>query len=148
MPNSRVRVAGGMTAVGLALTLTAVAPAAVSAGTYTGTLAPPRNEVAVTVSLDAHGVLHARISDIPLYCPGGGSPIPIAFWATRVSRHGTFTAHAVHRISVGPLKGRIEDRLNLTGHFTNPHTVKGTLVTRNPIAPRCGGTSRFTAKRR
>lgn len=144
---SRLRTAGGLTAVGLALTLTAAAAAAVSAGTYTGALAPPRAQVTVTVSLSTRGVVHARISDIPLYCSSGGPAIPVKFPAAEVSRHGTFSASAVHRIGVGPLKGQVGERLKLTGHFTGPHTVSGTLMTANPIAPGCSGKSRFTAKR-
>ncbi len=117
-----------------------------SQGSYTGTLAKPRTAITIAITLHG-GRARAHISDVPLYCSGGGPAQPVSFGAAKVARRGTFTAKAVNRIKVGPLKGKVGERLTLTGRFAAHGKVSGKLATVYPDAKTCGGTSRFTAAR-
>ena len=115
------------------------------AGTYSGSLAAPRTEYLVTLKV-AHGKLaKAHLSNFPIYCSGGGPPIPITFPAAEVSLKGKFTTKSEYRIAVGPLKGKIGDRFALSGTFSSKGTVSGKLKTVDVNFAKCGGTSAFSA---
>ena len=87
------------------------------------------------------------LSNVPLYCSGGGPPIPFTFKGTSISKGGAFKVRGVNRIKIGPLKGQIGEKLTLTGRFTGHGRVSGKLATVYPRAKTCGGTSRFSARR-
>jgi hypothetical protein len=90
----------------LPLAAGATAAAAVTPGTYTGTLAPPRSDISITLTV-ASGKAKAAISNTPLYCSGGGPPLPFTFKAARIAKTGAFTVKGIERIKVGPRKGQI-----------------------------------------
>ncbi|MGO9902355.1 MAG: hypothetical protein ACLP0J_22305 [Solirubrobacteraceae bacterium] len=95
----------------------------------------------------AHGRLtKANLSNFPIYCSGGGPPIPIAFAGAKIAKTGKFTTKSEYEIKLGPLKGKIGDRFVLSGVFTSRGTVSGKLETANLDVPACGGTSAFSAK--
>jgi hypothetical protein len=134
-------------AVALVLAVTASALAAAPpSGTYRGTLAPPRTDIKVSMKLAGTHLTQIKISDVPLYCSGGGKPIPTSFPSTHLSATHAFTAHTTNRIKVGPLKGQVGERLTMSGRFTHGK-VSGTLKTVWPLAKSCGGRSAFSAKR-
>ena len=136
-----------MAVVALALAVTATALAgAPRAGTYRGTLAPPRTAFTISMKLKGAKLTRIRISNVPFYCSSGGPAIPVGFPSTTISNSGRFRVRAVNRIKVGPLKGRIGEKLTLTGRFSHT-TVKGRLTTVVPNAKVCNGSSAYTAKR-
>jgi hypothetical protein len=132
--------------VALVLALSASALAA-QPGTYTGTLAPPRSIISVSLTVHAGRLSKTTLSNLPLYCSGGGPPIPFTFKGTSISKSGAFKVRGVNRIKIGPLKGQIGEKLTLTGRFTGHGRVSGKLATVYPRAKTCGGTSRFSARR-
>ena len=114
-------------------------------GTYTGSLAAPRTEYIVSLRVAGGKLTKAHLSNFPIYCEGGGPPIPIAFPGAGVSKTGKFTTKSEYKIEVGPLKGKIGDRFVLSGTFTSQGTVSGKLKTVSVDVPKCGGTSAFSA---
>jgi hypothetical protein len=115
-------------------------------GTYKGSLAAPRTAYIVSLRV-AHGKLtKANLSNFPIYCSGGGPPIPITFPGANASKTGKFTTKSDYKIKLGPLKGKIGDRFVLSGTFTSKGTASGKLKTVNLDVPKCGGTSSFSAK--
>jgi hypothetical protein len=115
-------------------------------GTYKGSLAAPRTDYIVSLHV-AHGKLtKAHLSNFPIYCSGGGPPIPITFSGDTVSKTGKFTTKSDYKIKLGPLKGKIGNRFVLSGTFTSDGTVSGKLKTVDLNVPKCGGTSAFSAK--
>jgi hypothetical protein len=148
---SRRRRIAGPAATGAVVTTLALAATAlaggVTAGTYSGTLAPPRTAYLVTLTTHRSTLKRATLSNIPIYCSGGGPAIPVRFGTAKISSRGAFTAHGIYRIAVGPRKGKIGDRLTLSGRFSSHGTVSGTLHTVVVGIQGCSGTSRFSAKR-
>ena len=114
-------------------------------GTYSGSLAAPRTEYLVSLKIAHDKLAKAHLSNFPIYCSGGGPPIPITFPAAKVSRAGKFTTKSEYRIEVGPLKGKIGDRFVLSGTFSSHGTVSGKLKTVDLNFSKCGGTSAFSA---
>jgi hypothetical protein len=143
----RIATAAAVSAVAaLALAATALA-SGVKAGTYTGALVAPRTTFLVTLTTHGNTLRRATLSNVPIYCSGGGPAIPVRFGKATISPRGAFTAHGIYRIAVGPKKGQIGDRLTLSGRFSGHGTVSGTLRTVVVGIPSCSGTSRFSAKR-
>jgi hypothetical protein len=129
----------------IAVTAEAASTVKVQSGTYSGTLASPRTEYTLSLKVTASKLKKATLSNIPIYCSGGGPPIAIHFGAAAISKTGKFTSKAIYRIIEGPLKGKIGDRFTMKGAFTSAGTVSGTLRTIDASVPKCGGSSRFTA---
>jgi hypothetical protein len=118
-------------------------------GTYKGTLAAPRTEYAVTLTV-AHGKLtKATLSNIPLYCSSGGPATPVKFAGSKIApATGAFATTGKYSIKVGPYKGKVGEKLKLSGHFTSKGTVSGVLATTFVLnGPKCTGKTAFTAAR-
>jgi hypothetical protein len=136
----------------IATVAVAVAPAVAGAtaslksGTYKGSLAAPRTEYIVILHVSHGKLTSGHLSNFPIYCSGGGPPIPVSFPAAEVSKTGKFTTNSDYKIKVGPLKGKIGDRFVLSGTFSSHGTVSGKLKTVNLDSPTCGGSSRFSAQ--
>ena len=135
----------GLTAT-LALIAAAVAIAAtVKAGTYTGTLKGRAITITFRVPKGAKKVTAIKISDVPLYCSGGGPPIPISFRTATISKHGTFSSKGTYFIKAGPRKGQVGARLALTGSFGKTGHESGKLTTTWVGVPHsCSGASKYT----
>jgi hypothetical protein len=118
-------------------------------GTYGGTLAAPRTEYAVTLTV-AHGKLtRATVSNIPLYCSSGGPATPVKFAGSKIApATGAFSTTGKYLIKVGPYKGKVGEKLKLSGRFTSKGTVSGVLATTFVLnGPKCTGKTAFTAAR-
>jgi hypothetical protein len=123
----------------------AVAPAAsVKSGTYNGKL-NPNSSVKIKI-VAKHGKATASISNIPLFCSGGGPAIPIHFPTVAISRSGAFRTSYNHKITVGPRKGQLGTKLQLSGTFSGSH-VQGVLETSWIGNTICSGRSIYTAKK-
>ena len=134
--------------VALACTFaTSASAAGPKSGTYTGHLAAPRATYVVKLTVHGTRISAATINSTPFYCSGGGPPTPVRFAAGKIAGRGSFTLHGVYKILVGPLKGKIGDRLTLSGRFTSRGTVSGTVRTVVVGIKSCSGSSRFSAKR-
>jgi hypothetical protein len=141
------------TALAVALALAAAAAVAIAAnqvkgGSYTGSLLPATRAISVSFKVSSTGkqVSSLRISNIPIYCSGGGPPIPIRFKNAAISAQGTFTSSAQYVIKVGPLKGKVGEKLKITGKFLKGKREQGTLTTSYPKAHACGGSSPYKTK--
>jgi len=139
------RIAILATAALLALSATALAGKPKS-GIYHGALAAPRTTYLVSMRLAGVKLTHVTLSNVPIYCSGGGPAIPVTFPAAKISAAGRFTVKATVRIKVGPKKGQIGEKLTLSGRFAHGK-VSGTLETVFVSFAQCSGRSRFTAAR-
>lgn len=147
--------AGG--AVVVALTVgagfTGVAVAAhhvkVKSGAYSGTLAPPKNDVTVSFKVSAGGkrVTGLTISDTPFYCQGGGRAIPLRFADASISKSGSFTSTGKFVIKEGPFKGQVATKLKITGKFGPGGIEQGTLTSTWTKAPECTGKSSYSTRK-
>jgi hypothetical protein len=119
------------------------------AGTYHGALAAPRSHILVRfkVSQSAKTVSSLRISDIPLFCSGGGPAVAITFKNATISSAGRFKSTGRQIIQVGPNKGQVGATLSITGRFLTGGHERGTITTVNSASKACGGTTSYTAKR-
>jgi hypothetical protein len=143
-------------AVGAVL-MSAVLPTGVAAaaskptfksGTYKGTLAAPRNFITVTLKLTGKKVSGLTISDVPLFCSGGGRPIPIHLSKATITTAGRFTSTGTYLFQVGPFKGQVGDQLTINGRFSTKGKLTGTLKVVLPRTPACNGTTTFTASKK
>jgi hypothetical protein len=118
-------------------------------GTYKGTLTAPRTEYAVTLTVSGGKLTKARVSNIPLYCSSGGPAIPVKFAGSKIaSANGAFSTTGKYTIKVGPFKGKVGEKLKLSGRFTSKGTVSGVLATTFVLnGPKCTGNNPFTASR-
>ncbi len=128
---------------------TAVASSAVKpkSGTYKGTLAAPRTEYAVTLTVSDGRLTKATLSNVPFYCSSGGPATPVRFAGSKIaSTTGKFSTTGEYLIKVGPYKGKVGDKLKLSGRFTSKGTVSGVLATTFVLnGPKCTGKTAFTA---
>lgn len=147
----RIRIRHGLGAVcavvlafGAIFTAAALA-AGFKSGTYKGTV--KHDGITITLKLGGLELRSAHISNLPLYCSGGGPTIPITFKKAKVSSSGKFTAHGTYHILEGPYKGKPGAKLTLSGRFTTHGAVSGTLKTKwwNKVPRDCSGHSRFSA---
>jgi hypothetical protein len=117
------------------------------AGTYHGALAAPRSQILVRfkVSKSTKTVSSLRISDVPLFCSGGGPAIAITFKNATISRTGRFKSTGKQIIQVGPRKGQVGATLSISGRFLKGGHERGTITTVNSAAKACGGTTTYTA---
>jgi hypothetical protein len=132
----------------LAPTALAGSTVKVKSGTYKGTLGAARTLYKVTLTV-AHAKLEkATLSNIPIYCSSGGPATPVKFAAAKISRGGQFSTHGNYLIKVGPLKGKVGEKLQMSGRFKSNGTVAGTLTTAFVLnGPHCTGKTTFTASR-
>jgi hypothetical protein len=130
---------------------TAVAASTVKpkTGTYKGTLVAPRTEYAVTLTVSHGKLTKATLSNIPLYCSSGGPATPVKFPGSKIAATtGAFSTTGTYLIKVGPYKGKVGERLKLSGRFTSNGTVSGHLATAFVLnGPMCTGKTAFTAAR-
>jgi hypothetical protein len=142
----RARLAAVTITAALALAATAVASGP-KPGTYKGSFKGGLITVHISLKLTGTKLGPVKISNIPLYCAGGGQPLVFTFPKATISGAGGFTLHGVNKIKIGPLKGKVGEVITLTGTFTRHGTVSGTVKTAYPRAPKsCAGSSRFSAK--
>jgi hypothetical protein len=133
----------------LSLAVAGVALAKPLAGrTYKGALGKPLGSIAVAIKVSSTGkrVTSVRISNIPLYCSGGGEAIPVTLKGGAISRSGKFTSTGSNKIKIGPLKGKVGERFKMTGTFGTHGHESGKLTTTYPINPVCGGSTRYSTK--
>src|SRR3954452_18245749 len=125
----------------LLVTPAAIAAAPTKGGSYRGTLAAPRTSIAVTFKVSANGrkVSALKVSDLPLYCSGGGPATPITFKAAAIVS-GKFKSTGKQTITTGPLMGQPGATLVITGKFASRGKESGKLTTSYAKAPTCGGT--------
>ena len=129
----------------LLLAQSAIAGTPKKGGSYRGAVAAPRTSIAVTFHVSASGakVSALKISNMPIYCSGGGPPVPITFKTARVAK-GKFKSTGKQTISVGPKKGQTGATLSITGTFGKRGKESGKLTIKYSSAPTCGGTSTYT----
>ena len=141
-------------ALGLAVAALAAGPAAAVAAapekgaSYKGTLTAPRTSIKVSLAVSADGrkITKLRISNIPLFCSGGGPPVPITFKAAKTSIAGTFTSTGVQHITSGPHKGQLGARLSITGKFGAGGSEHGAVTVKFPTAKSCDGTTTYSTR--
>lgn len=141
----RAGVAGSVLFATMLFAAGALAAHPVKGASYNGPLLPATKQVTVsfTVSANGHEVTRLRISNLPLYCSGGGRAVPERFHNAKLTKAGTFKSAAKQIITVGPHKGQVGARLSITGRFTTTGE-RGTLTTTFSKAPSCGGKSAYT----
>jgi len=132
----------------LAAVALAARPNQVKGGSYNGGLLPASRGVRVSfkVSRDGRTVTFLRITNTPLYCEGGGAATPVHFKNAPISSSGRFTSTGRYVIKVGPLKGEVGTRLQITGRFLDARREQGTLTTTYLKAPKCSGRSSYATK--
>jgi hypothetical protein len=68
--------------------------------------------------------------------------------SAKFGRTGAFTDNGKRNILVGPYKGKLGEKLTLSGRFTSRGTVSGTEKTTFVLnGPQCRGKTTFTASR-
>lgn len=137
-------------ALGVGFTGIAVAAshAKVKGGSYAGTLAPSRPEIAVSFKVSPNGkrITGLTINDTPFYCQGGGRPIPEQFANASISKSGSFTSTSKFVIKEGPFKGQLSTKLKITGKFGPGGTEHGTVTATWTKSPECTGKSSYSTK--
>jgi hypothetical protein len=149
----RLKWNGVSAAVGVLLALVALATTALAAGqvkggVYKGGLMPARDGVVVSFKVSSNGkqVTALSISNVPLYCSGGGRPTPVGFKNALISTKGTFSSTGRYVIKEGPNKGKVGSKLKITGKFSKGRTEQGTLTTTYVGFSNCSGKSPYTTK--
>ena len=122
----------------------------VKGGSYAGTLAPSRPQIAVSFKVSANGkrVTGLTINDTPFYCQGGGRPIPEQFANASISKSGSFTSTGKFVIKEGPFKGQLSTKLKITGKFSPNGTERGIVTATWTKSPECTGKSSYTTIKR
>jgi len=147
---SRWKVLTVVCALAFALILASVVFGAtvIKGGAYSGNLIPARDGVVVSFKVSPNGkkVTGLSISNIPLYCSGGGPPIPIHFNGASISSKGTFTSTGIYHNLEGPKKGQVGAKLKITGKFLKGGKEQGTLVTNYVGFASCSGKSPYSTK--
>lgn len=144
---SRLRLLAAALLLALVLASAALA-AAFKSGTYKATIPSIARPIAFSLKLSGTRVGPVKISDIPIYCVGGGAPIPRTFPTVRLSATGTFTTRTTFKPTFGPFKGKVTSRLTITGRFTTSGRMSGKITVVNLTLAKCGGSTAFTAKRK
>jgi hypothetical protein len=144
---------GVSAALGATLALVLLASVALAAnqvkgGSYKGGLVPARQEIVVSFKVSSNGkqVTALQVSNSPLYCSGGGRPIPVHFKNAPISASGAFASTGKYVIVEGPKKGQVGTKLKITGKFLKDGAEQGTLTTTYVGVPSCGGKSSYTTK--
>jgi hypothetical protein len=126
----------------------ALAAGPVKGGSYTGSLIPSRDGVTVSFKVAANGkqVTGLSTSNVPLYCSGGGKPIPVRFKNATISGKGTFSSTGKYLVLEGPKKGQVGANLKISGKFLNGGKEQGTLTTSYVGFASCSGKSGYSTK--
>jgi hypothetical protein len=137
--------------IGLAVLLlagVALAAAPVKGGSYTGSLIPPRDGVTVSFKVSGNGkkLTGLSTSNVPLYCSGGGRPIPVHFKSAAIAGNGTFSSTGRYLILEGPKKGQVGANLKISGKFLGSGKEQGTLTTSYVGFANCSGKSAYSTK--
>lgn len=137
-------VVAALAVFGAATTASATKP--LKGGIFAGTL-NLRSDIKVTFKVSKSGtqVRSLKLTDLPIFCEGGGAPIPVTFKPMSVSRTGSFTGRATTRFDDGSL----QSKLKITGKFVKRRAATGTLTVDwqfkdDPTG--CDGKSKFSAK--
>src|SRR6185312_4766971 len=144
----KVLTASTALAVLLVVASGALAASQIKGGSYTGSLVPSRDGVLVSFKVSSSGkqVSALTITNIPLYCSGGGKPIPVHFKNAQISSKGTFSSTGKYVIAEGPKKGQIGNKLKITGKFLKGGKEQGTLTTTYVSFASCSGKSSYSTK--
>jgi hypothetical protein len=140
---------GMVVAVGvLGVTGVALAANPVKGATYSGALAPPRSSYKVSFEVSGTGgqITRLIISNLPLYCSGGGEAIPVKFADAPISKSGTFTSTGKYVTLEGPLKGQLATKLKINGTFGKGGSEQGTVTSTWVKVHGCSGQSTYTTK--
>jgi hypothetical protein len=147
----QVRLGGRNSAVAAALALSALACTSAALATnqvkgasYKGAVAKKPITVSLKVASSGKQVTGLAISNLPLYCSGGGPAIPVHFASALISSQGTFTSTGKYVIAEGHFKGQIEAKLKITGKFLKGGKEQGVLTTTFLKTPTCGGKSSYS----
>jgi hypothetical protein len=140
-------------ALGTALALALLAAAAIASstvkvksGAYKGTLGT--GTIKITLTVGGGKLKSASLSDVPLFCSSGGPPVVIKFGSAKIAKSGAFSDHTQRKITVGPYRGKVGEKLTLSGKFTSSGTVSGTEKTTFVLnGPHCTGKVAFSAAR-
>ena len=126
----------------------ALAASSVKGGSYAGNLIPARDGVTVSFKVSANGnkVTGLSTSNVPLYCSGGGKPIPVHFKNATISNKGTFSSTGKYLVLEGPKKGQVGANLKISGKFLKGGKERGTLRTSYVGFPGCSGISAYSTK--
>jgi hypothetical protein len=144
----KVLPAVGMLAWALVLASVVFAANAVKGGSFTGSLVPSRDGVLVSFKVSASGkqVTSLSTSNTPLYCSGGGKPIPVHFKNAAISSKGTFSSTGKYLVLEGPKKGQVGANLRITGKFLKGREEQGMLTTSYVGFSNCSGKSAYSTK--
>lgn len=126
----------------------ALAAGPVKGGSYAGSLIPSRDGVTVSFKVSVNGktVSSLSTSNTPLYCSGGGKPIPVHFKNATISNKGTFASVGKYLVLEGPKKGQVGANLKITGKFLKGRKEQGTLTTSYVGFSNCSGKSAYSTK--
>jgi hypothetical protein len=126
----------------------ALAAGPIKGGSYAGSLIPSRDGVTVSFKVSTAGkrVIGLSASNTPLYCSGGGKPIPVHFKNATISSKGMFSSTGKYLILEGPKKGQVGANLRITGKFLKGGKEQGTLTTSYVGFPGCSGKSAYSTK--
>jgi hypothetical protein len=126
----------------------AFAAGPVKGGSYAGSLIPSMDGATVSfkVSADGKKVTGLSISNTPLYCSGGGKPIPVRFKSAAISSKGTFFSTGKYLVLEGPKKGQVAANLKISGKFLKGRKERGTLTTSYVGFSNCSGISAYSTK--
>ena len=126
----------------------AFAAGPVKGGSYTGSLIPSRDGVTVSFKVSANGkrVSGLSTSNTPLFCSGGGKPIPVHFKNAAISSKGTFFSTGKYLILEGPKKGQVGASLKISGKFLKGGKERGTLIISYAGFSNCSGISAYSTK--
>ncbi len=121
----------------------ALAASQVKGASYKGEVAQKQVTVSLKVSSSGKQVTALSISNTPIYCQGGGRPIPVRFANAPISAGGTFTSTGRYVIAEGPFKGQLGTKLKITGKFLGGGREQGVLTTTWVKTPSCSGKSSY-----
>jgi hypothetical protein len=135
----------------IAVVAVGTATAAVQKGAkYSGFVTPSASGITISWKVSSSGrkVTGIKLSDVPLFCEGGGEPIVAKFKSAKVEK-SAFTSTASADFTSGPNQGQPQYRLKLKGRFTRTKNATGTIVVDWFGADKsCDGKSTFFAQPR
>ena len=123
----------------LAAATDAFAGKPVKGATYNGTVKQNAISLLFKVSASGRRVTKLTLSNLPLFCQGGGAPSKISFDSARI-RRGRF-----HTSATQTFHGSVAATAKLAGKFTANGGAKGSLNVTYPKAHSCSGSTTFTA---
>jgi hypothetical protein len=142
--NGTAIAAMALLALGSASAALAATANQIKGASYSGEVAQKHVTVSFKVSSSGKQVTGLRTSNLPLYCQGGGPPVPVRFANATISKQGTFKSSGKYIIKEGPLKGQLGTTLKITGKFLAGGKETGTLKTTYAKTPSCSGSSSYS----